>query len=716
MHPPPLAALLTALTTSLICLVTPTPALAAGQRATLIDLGAYLTPTGISNSGTVVGTYQPPSGPSRAVAWRNGQVANLDPIGVPPSGSPGATVRGINHATGTAVGASSTTSTDFHGTLWHEGRPTDLGPGPYCSCSDANSVNSAGHAVGQDQGRYTGIGWFGGAPVALPILPNAMNESDTVVGLFLDGVNPGRAAWWTPSSGLVKSDSGCQILGVNSIGTGVGFCLWTQCPGCGYGYEAVYSWDTHTGVSKDLGDHNDTGSGARALAINSAGTMVGYDVNGAFIWRSGSSTPIPLSRFLPSGSGWILDQALDINDYNQIVGVGHVGAVYHAFVMDLATTAPAPPQSVVVLPGQSSVDVFWSPATFGPGASSYLIAALPSSLRVVVAATGASRMSATLIGLAPCTSYFISVTSISGGGSSPPTFASGPVRLRPLQSCATYFALGDSYSSGEGVPPYYVSVGDSPQCDRSSQAWPLILSTLLRIGEADLLACSGATAECMAAPCNSGTLHGEMPETSRIGPNARLITITAGGNDLGFARLATNCAVIGYPPLSYVIRDAGPCASSVVDGNWSKVERNLDALYLALERLGGAMASGRVRYLVVPYPAILDFVPLASEFCGNLDHHGALAMLIGVQSKLNTLIRSVARRHKFEYVDAVEGALNGHTLCSDFASYVNPITTYLAVGQGGLFHPNYCGQMNIAATVAGYLSANPTAPASGGGG
>ncbi|WP_158542650.1 GDSL-type esterase/lipase family protein [Phytoactinopolyspora halophila] len=91
-------------------------------------------------------------------------------------------------------------------------------------------------------------------------------------------------------------------------------------------------------------------------------------------------------------------------------------------------------------------------------------------------------------------------------------------------------SLGDSYSSGLGVGEY------DDDCDRTPQAWGmLIFSDEIAPSDRQLLACSGATISDVYDQLDD--LEGG------DGPGERLITLTVGGNDIGFAGELARCFV-----------------------------------------------------------------------------------------------------------------------------------------------------------------------------
>jgi len=119
--------------------------------------------------------------------------------------------------------------------------------------------------------------------------------------------------------------------------------------------------------------------------------------------------------------------------------------------------------------------------------------------------------------------------------------------------------FGDSYSSGEGVDPYDPGTDDDwgadrNQCHRSLYAYaresqPLGYRAVLPsyVGgptdtKVDFVACSGATSENVRV---GGTPQYDEPGTQldqgQLDANTDLVTLTLGGNDMGFTPVITKC-------------------------------------------------------------------------------------------------------------------------------------------------------------------------------
>lgn len=110
----------------------------------------------------------------------------------------------------------------------------------------------------------------------------------------------------------------------------------------------------------------------------------------------------------------------------------------------------------------------------------------------------------------------------------------------------TYVALGDSYSSGEGLTPFaYGSASDG--CDRSSRSYPALVNSAYGFASFKFAACSGA----LLSKFNQSQKQ-EVPEYDATDDSAPdVVTLTGGGNDLGFADLIQACMYQGWGPFHY---------------------------------------------------------------------------------------------------------------------------------------------------------------------
>jgi lysophospholipase L1-like esterase len=262
-----------------------------------------------------------------------------------------------------------------------------------------------------------------------------------------------------------------------------------------------------------------------------------------------------------------------------------------------------------------------------------------------------------------------------------------------------YAALGDSYSSGEGAGNYGTTKG---ACDRSDNAWPnLVAANNPNVVIEANLACSGADSEAL-----SGNVEGQpdqLGELAQLNPRPALVTMTIGGNDVGFSDVLADCYQTNC------IRDGTIQRAEVAIADESK------ALVYDYRLLADADPSAKA-ILIVGYPRIFE----QDYYCGNANtglgfKPSELAALNQLGVQLNEVIANAVAQvnasqptPRFHYVD-VTNALQGHELCTQ-DPWVNPSGEPFSVLKHwvGLpiqdAHPNPDGQQAIANVVRGYIS------------
>jgi len=206
---------------------------------------------------------------------------------------------------------------------------------PGDTSSAAIAINGSGRVVGWSSGSggIKAVTWNDAGKVeSLPSLPGSnscraliINDGGDIAGTC-DFSAGSRAVLWKESSrddavdlGFLPGDTWSIPTGMNNKGDIVGNS------GNGERHNAVL-WPKNGTVIKNLGVLSGRVS-SRALGINNDGDVVGYSEGGhsrdhAFIWTSKTGMR-DLNELVPSGSGFVLVQAIAINSKGNISAVGY---------------------------------------------------------------------------------------------------------------------------------------------------------------------------------------------------------------------------------------------------------------------------------------------------------------------------------------------------------------------------------------------------------
>ncbi|HEU4546114.1 MAG TPA: SGNH/GDSL hydrolase family protein [Microlunatus sp.] len=147
----------------------------------------------------------------------------------------------------------------------------------------------------------------------------------------------------------------------------------------------------------------------------------------------------------------------------------------------------------------------------------------------------------------------------------------------------SYVALGDSYAAGFGAGKY---VND---CYQSRRGYPALLDRETRASLQANATCNGATTQTVLAT-----------QLSALTPRTQLVTLTVGGNDLGFATVATTCAPGPSVACQAAINGALALLAPQATGP-SVLATRLAATYGAV-----AKAAPRADILVTGYPILFN--------------------------------------------------------------------------------------------------------------
>ncbi len=226
------------------------------------------------------------------------------------------------------------------------------------------------------------------------------------------------------------------------------------------------------------------------------------------------------------------------------------------------------------------------------------------------------------------------------------------------QTAVRYVALGDSYSAGVGAGSY---VSSSGSCDRSTRSYPQLWAGTHHPAAYTFVACSGAT---------TGSVIGS--QLSALSSATTLVSITVGGNDVGFSSVMETC----------VLSSTGTCVSAIDTAEaemTSKLPGELDAV------LGDIAADApHARVVVLGYPELYDLSK--SGTCIGLSTTDRKD-LNAAADDLDGQIHAAASRHGDVFAD-VRGAFAGHEIC-DSSSWLHSVN-FLDIGES--YHPTAAGQ------------------------
>ena len=226
-------------------------------------------------------------------------------------------------------------------------------------------------------------------------------------------------------------------------------------------------------------------------------------------------------------------------------------------------------------------------------------------------------------------------------------------------------ALGDSYASGVGTRDYYPESG---ACQRSPRAYPVLASR--RIGaQLAFAACSGASVGSVEAH-QLGVLSAE----------TNAVTVTVGGNDVGFSQVMSACALPFWASNCNAAIDHAQQLMTMV------LPAGLRTLYGDISR-----RAPNADVIVVGYPRLFD-----GQDCnaGTFFSGSEETRLNASADLLDRVIATQARAAGFGFVDP-RSAFAGHAIC-DRPEWLNGLSYPLDES----FHPDVAGQAGYAALVA----------------
>jgi len=252
----------------------------------------------------------------------------------------------------------------------------------------------------------------------------------------------------------------------------------------------------------------------------------------------------------------------------------------------------------------------------------------------------------------------------------------GSAGARELPEGSRYVALGSSYAAGPGVGEPVPEA--PPRCGRGSLSYSREVARRLKLDLLDA-SCSGATTANLLGPWNELA-----PQIEAVTSDARLVTITVGGNDVRFVGnlFAALCATSGAPAMPNC-----PVYKAPTRAEWTR-------LAAAMTRIGREVHRRAPEALVVfvDYPEVVP--PEGTCAALGVDDKAA-AVARGTAQWLARITAQAARRSGSLLLEA-SALSRGHGACA-----AEPWMWGAAPPPGGVaMHTTAAGHAAIAEALA----------------
>ncbi|GAA4205272.1 SGNH/GDSL hydrolase family protein [Actinocatenispora rupis] len=227
----------------------------------------------------------------------------------------------------------------------------------------------------------------------------------------------------------------------------------------------------------------------------------------------------------------------------------------------------------------------------------------------------------------------------------------------PAQAASVnYVALGDSYSSGVGAG------GESGSCLQSQNAYSALWASANSPASYQTVACSGATTD---------DVNGS--QVSALSADTTLVSITIGGNDVGFANIMQTCALQGTTACVNAVQAAEDTARSEMPGKLDNTYANIRS------------HAPNAHVVVLSYPV---FYQLNTSGCVGLSETSRAKIDEGINLLDDITRDAVGRQSGFAFAD-VRDIWVGHQLCSGGTKWLHALN-FADITES--YHPTAAGQ------------------------
>ncbi|GHD61370.1 hypothetical protein GCM10010336_14980 [Streptomyces goshikiensis] len=320
-------------------------------------------------------------------------------------------------------------------------------------------------------------------------------------------------------------------------------------------------------------------------------------------------------------------------------------------------------------------------------------------------------------------------TAVAGPGTGPTAVVSmgdsyisgegGRWKGNSLTNSANRTATDRAWVSGSSYDPAKVYGTTAGGCHRSDSAEVKSAGAIADV--AVNLACSGAVSRNVFRASNGGvSFKGEAPQADQLAAvaasnNVKVIALSIGGNDLGFADIITDCALDFALWNSYCYDDQQEGVDQKIDGVMAGVGKSVDEIRAVMRGAGYTDSSYRI--VLQSYPSPIprgaenrytqsDWSRLNTGGCPfwNRDSDWARDSLV---PQIANRIKAVAAAKGVQFLD-LRDMLQGREVCakasklvstsapasaktSEWARWIDSSETQGLIQES--MHPNYFGQL-----------------------
>ena len=241
---------------------------------------------------------------------------------------------------------------------------------------------------------------------------------------------------------------------------------------------------------------------------------------------------------------------------------------------------------------------------------------------------------------------------------------------------ANYVALGDSYAAGPLIPNPLLPLG----CLKSSNNYAHLAAPGIGLTLRDA-SCSGARTVHMTEPQGVDPDGPNPPQFNSLDASTTVVSLTIGGNDIGFSEVAQSCIVVN--PFSH------PCLDKYNPGGVDQLKARINAtapkVAAVLQGIKARAPSAKI--YVVNYPAIF---PETGFGCWPQMPIGFqdVPYLRSTEKSLNAMLATQAAANGATLVNWYAASI-GHDACKGSSTrWVEPL---VPGNSAAPIHPNKAG-------------------------